>query len=262
MSIFSAPKTPAAPNYAAAADAQGVANLNAARTTAKLGNVNQYTPFGNLIFNQLPGDRWQSRVTLPKDLQVTVNNEMANQRALSQIAKGQLGRISDTFGEKYDAPSSDDVVNALLERQKPQFDQNRQRLETQLYNSGAVPGSKQWENAMRDQITMENDARLAAIIRGDDVRGQRISQDLALRNLPLSEYNALMSGAQPTTPSFSAIGTSPGVQAPDLMGATQAQYNASMNNYNAQVGNRNSMMGGLFGLGTSVLSGGKPWWLS
>lgn len=261
MSIFSAPKTPAAPNYTAAANAQGTANLAAARQTARLGNVNQYTPYGNLVYTELPGDRWKSTVTLPANLQATVANEMANQRALSDIARGQLGKIRSTFNSEYDAPSSDDVVNALLERQKPQFDQNRERIETNLYNSGAVPGSKQWENAMRDQITMENDARLAAIIRGDDVRGQRISQDLALRNLPLSEYNSLMSGAQPTTPTFNSIGTSPGVQAPDLMGATQAQYGAQMNNYNAQVGNRNSMMGGLFGIGSSLLTGGKPWWL-
>ena len=41
------PKAPASPDYAGAAKAQGVANIDAARTTAQLSNPNMITPYGN-----------------------------------------------------------------------------------------------------------------------------------------------------------------------------------------------------------------------
>ena len=41
------PAAPAAPDYTGAAVAQGAANVEAARATAKLSNPNVYSPYGN-----------------------------------------------------------------------------------------------------------------------------------------------------------------------------------------------------------------------
>ena len=41
------PQAPATPDYTGAAVAQGVANEATARLTAKLGNPNVYSPYGN-----------------------------------------------------------------------------------------------------------------------------------------------------------------------------------------------------------------------
>lgn len=46
-SIFNKPSQPAAPDYAGAATAQGQANIDAARLSAKLGNPNIISPYGN-----------------------------------------------------------------------------------------------------------------------------------------------------------------------------------------------------------------------
>ena len=47
VSAMNAPKAPAAVDYTGAAQAQGQANLDAARLTAKLNNPNMVTPYGN-----------------------------------------------------------------------------------------------------------------------------------------------------------------------------------------------------------------------
>jgi len=95
------------------------------------------------------------------------------------------------------------------------------------------------------QAQQESDAAL---------RAQQTQEGQFLRQLPLSELNALRTGSQPTMPQFQAYQGADVMPAPTFA-ATQAGYQGALNSYNAQAGQQGNFMNGLFGLGGSVLSG-------
>ena len=127
----------------------------------------------------------------------------------------------------------------------PQYQQNEQLLKTQLANQGLDPNSQAYTQAMgsfnRDKAFNYDQARTSAINQGinlqqqlfgqaatqanlqNSVQNQSFNQGLsnanlqnqsqaqylqqlfAMRNQPLNEYNALMTGAQVTNPTFQSV---------------------------------------------------------
>jgi len=81
-----------------------------------------------------------------------------------------------------------------------------------------------------------------------NLRQQALQEDLAIRNQPISEISALMSGSQPTLPQFQPFQGSQ-MQSPNI---GQYMYQAA----NMQNQANNAMMGGLFGLGGSLMTAG------
>ncbi len=74
------------------------------------------------------------------------------------------------------------------------------------------------------------------------------------QNQPINEISALLSGSQISTPSFA---TTPQTTIPttDYAGITNQGYQNQLAAYNASQANSNATMGGLFGLGGSVITG-------
>jgi hypothetical protein len=105
---------------------------------------------------------------------------------------------------------------------------------------------------MRMQGQQENDLRLQAAAQGipmdQQARQQALQEQTSLRELPLNEISALMSGSQVQAPQFQQFQGSQVTPSPTFAGA-QAQGQASNNIYNQQTGTYNNMMSGLFGLG-------------
>lgn len=68
-------------------------------------------------------------------------------------------------------------------RLDPQFQQSQRAMETQLTNQGVLPGSKAWQNAMRDFNFAKNDAysnaRNDAIAQGGAEQGRLFGMDLS-----------------------------------------------------------------------------------
>ena len=75
-----APTPPPTPDPYATADAQGRANVGAARTTTQLNRVDQFTPYGSLIWHQ-------GTATPPSDL--------------DNLYRQYLGRDADPYGYQY-----------------------------------------------------------------------------------------------------------------------------------------------------------------
>ena len=92
----------------------------------------------------------------------------------------------------------------------------------------------------------------------NQARTQGLQELLALRNQPLSELNAIRTGAQPQMPQFQPTQYPGQMQGPNLLGAAGAAGNFANQNYANQMGGYNSMMGGLFDLGGAVA--GMPRW--
>jgi hypothetical protein len=89
----------------------------------------------------------------------------------------------------------------------------------------------------------------------DNARARALQEQLALRNQPINEITALMSGSQVQTPQF-GIAQSAMIPTTDYAGIRQQGFGNQMANYQQQNANYQAMLGGLFGLGSSAITGG------
>lgn len=266
------PAPPPAPDYTAAATATAAGNLEAARAQTEANRVNQYTPYGNLVYSRdpnaaTPDSGWSATTTLSPAQQQLLDTQNQTSLGLSGLANQGLGYVREALGNNItaaDLPAN--MVNpgqtgqeALMARFQPQIDQSRAALQTQLANQGISTGSEAYNNAMRTQNQSENDLRMQAALNGINVgqnaQTQQLGLQTALQNQPINILNAVRSGSQVTNPTF---GTVPGqgmTQGADLLGATgqQSQYNQGL--YNSQVASNNaanSSATGLVGAGLTA----------
>lgn len=98
---------------------------------------------------------------------------------------------------------------------------------------------------------------LAAGQFGNQTRQQSLQEQLAMRQLPLNEINALRSGTQVQLPQFQQY-QGQSVQPTPVMQGVQAQDQANMSRYNASAAGSNNLLNGMFSLGSAgILS--YPW---
>src|SRR6185295_19605013 len=106
-------------------------------------------------------------------------------------------------------------------RLNPQLEKDRSRLETSLSNRGIKLGSDQYDRALTENDRQTTDARMSAILGAGDEQNRLASlsqqqfqnrqqlldaldrrragglqESLALRNQPINEITALLSGSQ------------------------------------------------------------------
>jgi len=99
--VFGAPPAPpAAPDYAGAAVAQGAANVETARASAKLSNPNVYSPYGTQLVSY-EGDVPTIRQTLTPEAQRTLEAQQALQGNLARLGgtayTNAFGTLSTPF---------------------------------------------------------------------------------------------------------------------------------------------------------------------
>lgn len=89
----------------------------------------------------------------------------------------------------------------------------------------------------------------------DNARSRYLQEQLGLRNQPINEITALLSGSQVQTPQF-GIAQSAMIPTTDYAGIRQQGFNNQQANYQQQMNQYGQMMGGLFGLGSAGITGG------
>ena len=282
-----APSPPPAPDPAATAAAQGAANKDAALASLETSLINQTTPYGSLTYKQTGtsekgNPQYTATTELSPDQQRLLGLQTTGQLNLGQLGLDQLQRIHDSVSTPFsydglpEAPTANDayrttVENALFNRLNPQFDRDRAALETSLANQGIVQGTAAYDTALDELNRSRNDARLAVTAQGgqemarlfglqEQARQQGIQERAYLRDRPLSEYSAFMSGSQPTLPNFTNTPTA-NVQPADIAGPIYANYQGQVNAYNQKLAQQNATRGGLFGLAGSAAST-APFWFA
>lgn len=264
---------PPPPDYVGAANAQGVANVEAARATARLNNPSFSNPYGGRTvqygYNGDP-DQVYINDTLTPLGQQRFDQEQRINSGLGGIAEGGINRVGNMLGTQFDMSqvagrpdlnntfSRDQMTKSIIDRNQPMMDQRRAAMNTQLSNQGIFQGSDAYKNAQDDLARQENDFNLAAIQQGgaeqsrqvglqSGMRNQDIQTQAYLRSLPLNEINALRTGSQTGMPNFQSYGGGGNVQAADILGATGQQYQGQLGAYNADqaqaAGNRNAAIG-------------------
>jgi len=115
-------------------------------------------------------------------------------------------------------------------------------------------GNQQDIQGRGDQIAGAQFAQQQSIYDAmDNARARAMQEQLALRNQPINEITALMSGSQVATPQF-GIAQSAMIPTTDYAGIRQQGFGNQMANYQQQNANYQAMLGGLFGLGRAGIT--------
>lgn len=269
---------PPPPDYASAAKETAAGNLDAARAASAANRVSQYTPYGSLTYNQAGkdsygNDLWSATTSLSPQQQQILDQQTKISMGLGSTMDQGLGYVKGMLDNPFDTsklPSQ--MVNpgqtaqdAIMARLEPSFNRQQTALETQLANQGIGRNTEAWNGALGALGNQRNDAYIQAglqgINSGQQARQQALQEQAFLRNEPLNTLNAVRSGAQVQGPTFQNTPQQATTAGPDMLGATQAQYQAQSGNANAANAGMGNMMGGLMGmagtLGSSWLSNRK-----
>lgn len=261
MGKSSAPEPPDPTETAAA---QTGTNIGTAVANTAMGQVNQITPDGSLTYDQTGTYKWYDPQSgtdyyLPQYTATTslsdANQAIQDQNQAAQLNLAQTANERSEFLEGY-LPGSEALTDQIdqklydlgAERLDPRFESQEAQLRTQLANQGITAGSEAWQREMDQFGETQNDAYNQLLLTG---RGQALSEV----NNPINQITALLSGSQVSNPAVS-LSQPASAATTDYAGLVNQNYNQQLAAYNAEQSQNNSLMGGLFGAGASILSGG------
>ena len=265
-------KAPPAPDYTAAAKETSAGNLEAARATAAANRTNQVTPYGSLTYSANPGtDPYgntlytATQTFSPEQQKIYEQESQLNEGLMSTANKG-LEYANEVLSKpgvdtsklpSYGINPGETYSDAIMRRLAPQIAQESEMSDAQLANQGIAQGTQAYENAKRQLAMSQNDRQLAAITGGMNVglgaNQQAFQQEAYNQMQPINVINALRTGSQVQNPSYAATPQQANVGGADILGATQAGYNAQLAATNAANASKGGFMSGLMGLGGAAL---------
>lgn len=175
--------------------------------------------------------------TQTTSLQPWANDAISKPIDTSGIA-GMPGGPSTTQ-DLFDTQRS--LYNQQMAYIKPQEDLANEQLDAQLANQGITPGSAAYNNAKDTQAranTFTNNQAINSAIQGGGAEqsrlfglgSQSLQNQIAVRNAPINEFNALQGGA----------GANATAQTPDISGAFNQAYQGRLAGYNADIASQNA----------------------
>jgi Chaperone of endosialidase len=259
---------PPAPDYTGAANATAAGNLEAARATAAANRTNQVTPYGNLTYTANPGTDpygntlYTATQTLAPAQQAILDQQNQLNQGLMQTANTGLNYANSILSQpgvdtsklpSYGIDPGQSYSDAIMARLSPQIAQEREMSDAQLANQGIAQGTEAYTNAKRQLAQNQNDRQLAAVTAGMNTgltaNQQAFNQQAYNQMQPINVINALRTGSQVQNPSFASTPMQASTGGADILGATQAGYNAQLGATNAQNAASGNFMGGLMNLG-------------
>jgi hypothetical protein len=246
------------------------------------GNTNFTDPYTGLTY-ALPQYTATEKLSAPA--QAIYDTRQGAEQNLATAAKTQSGNVSNMFSQAWSpdlsaygdaGPTQFKADTADIERRlfelgsstlNPQFERQRNDLETRLSNQGIKLGSAAYDRALNEQGNTQNQAynQLALQGRGQAyneilstnqqqaaLRQQSLNEQQTIRNQPLNELSALFSGSQVSMPNY-AINQPSAIPTTDNAGLVQANYGQQQQNYQTDQAKQQSLWGGLFGLGSAAI---------
>jgi len=217
-------------------------------------------------------DKWSSNIELSETGQKLLDAYNKTSLGLADLQGTAMDRVRDAQAQPFDTSGLIDIndktgmdgwdraTDLIRQRQNPELDRQQAALDSKLANQGLTQGSEGWGIGQTQFGKTRNDADIAAQMAGLQAQNQFFNQAITgnqatlqqrnfLRQLPLNELNALRTGSQVTNPTFSTAGQQGQTSGPDLLGATNSQYNAQVGNVNAQ--NAQTAQGTQAGIGAA-----------
>lgn len=247
-SLFSSPKAPKPIDVGAVTAQANQQNTGNAFQNASFNRVNQQDQFGNTLNYSQSGTDAQG-------------NPIFNaQQGMGETAQKFAGGLSG-LGQKYmdtagqGVGSSMDAMNSAYDAatafSAPRQARQMEAQNNRLVNMGLDPSSEAYRNRMTDMTENQSAANntLAA-----QLQGQMFNQGLAGRQQQMSELQPGMQyGMQSIRPN---LVNTPGVNVGnvDVAGLANQAKGQEWQGYNAQMQQQNAMLGGLAGIGGSILA--------
>lgn len=264
---------PPPPDYRGAAQETSQGNLEAARVATAANRVNQVTPYGNLNYAVTGSDpygnpTWTATTTLSPDQQKLLDLQNQTSIGMGNLQNQGLGYVEKMIQEPFSTANlpqiginaGENYSDAIMRRLQPQLAMEEKSFNQQMANQGIPVGSEAYANARRMFDMKQNDRLVAAQTGGIDVglraNQQGFGQAGYIRNEPINTLNAIRSGSQVTNPTFQSVPQQATTQGADILGATQAGYNAQLGASNAQNAASAANTGGLYQLGGTALMAG------
>lgn len=278
-----------------AAAAQGAASKDASLFDAYLNRPDQVTPYGSLTWklkegadpkNPQPGD-WIQEMALNPEQGNLLSSQTGVSQGLANLTQGSLGQVGQALGQPLDlsgapgratldpsATSRESIYEALVSRLRPEWARDEESARSRLLNTGFEMGSEGWDRALERLDRSKTDAQLQAWLRsGEEMaresdtrradatftnenRQDAIAEAILRRQQPLTELNALRSGAQPQMPEFKNFSTT-NTQAAPVLEAMLAKLRNNQANFANDQNGYNALLAALAGLGGSYL-GSQP----
>jgi len=147
--------------------------------------------------------------------------------------------------------------DAMMARLAPQIDRENSQFEQQMANRGIGQGTDAYNQAKtllaQNQNDRLNQATVQGLNAGLSANQQGFQQQAYNQMQPINVINALRTGSQVQNPNFANVPNQATTAGPDLLGATNAQYQNQLSAYNAQQAAGGGFLGGLMSLGGSAL---------
>ena len=158
--------------------------------------------------------------------------------------------------DDFSRQSNDARLGAILNAGQ---EQNRlTQLDAQRVGFGNTARQQMFDNTSKgigvnnQAALQETNADISRFDAANNARNQALNEQSHLRNTPINEIVALLSGSQIQNPNFVSPNTAQ-LATTDFAGL-QANYdNRMMQNYQQQQASRNNLFGGLLGLGSNLL---------
>ena len=248
-------QAPKPPDVNETAAAQTKSNLATATAQANLNQVNQVNPSGSLTYTTTgtnpDGTPIRLATTaLSSSEQGIFDAGQGTRQNLADVAKTQSGRIGGLLAAPNDFNTQKDYLNGLTSGALDKtWTRDEARLRSALADKGIAEGSdaynRELDNFRQSKSQAYNSANAANFTTAQ-------ASQTALRNQPLNEILALAGMSGVSSPTF---GSTPqtGVAGTDIAGLTNSNYAQQLAAVNAANNNTSQTLGGLFGIGTSLI---------
>jgi hypothetical protein len=257
--LFGSPEQPATPDYAGAAQATASGNLDAARAASAANRVNQYTPYGNLIYNQSGTDQygnptWSATTNLSGIGQQLLDMQNNTSLGLGGAINAQLGQVNQKMGQGFNPQTGpittsvdparlqtqtdyqggmqgwDKASNLMMQRIAPAMQMQQKALDAKLASQGVVPGTEAYNRAQMQLGMQQND-----LLNQTELSGLSAGNTLFQQGLQGAQFgNAANQQMFANRMSNANLGNT----------AQQQQYNQAMTNYNMPLNTLSALRSG------------------
>jgi hypothetical protein len=215
-----------------------------------------------------PDEGWVATTQLSPEQQQLLDIQNQTSIQLGGLQQKGLGYVEDMINKPFGTENlpqfginaGENYSDAIMRRLQPQLAMEQKSFDQRMANQGIPVGSEAYQNAKRQFDMTQNDRLVAAQTGGIDVglraNQQGFNQLGYMRNEPINTLNAIRSGSQVTNPTFQSVPQQATTQGADILGATQAGYNAQLGASNAANAASSANTGGLYQLGGTALMAG------
>jgi hypothetical protein len=211
------------------------------------------------------GSGWSQQMNLTPEAQAALDQQLALNTKYGETANIGFDRARELFeNPQLDVSQlpqrainvGQTAQEAILSRLQPQLAQQEEALRTRMANQGITLGSDAYGREMSQQGQRANDLQMQAALQGINLdqanRSAALQEQAYIQDRPLNLINALRTGNQVNAPQFQQFAQQQTTAGPDVLGATNAQYQAQVDAVNAQNAQSSGLLGGLMGVGMGI----------